>query len=95
VGVPGEQVERGDEVRHAGVGEDDRQPRVRGQHVGEDVETGVGAAAWAVAAVHDRGDAGLGEQAPGGAQQRLARVEAADLHVRLDDPRPASTAAPR
>ena len=40
----------------------------------------------AAAAVHDDRHAGLGEQAPHVVEQRVARVEAADLHVHLEDP---------
>jgi hypothetical protein len=93
--MPREQVEGCVEVRHPGVREHHGQPTMRRQHLGEDVESRVRAAARAVAAVHDDRDGRVGEHSPRRGEDRVPRVETADLHVHLRDPGAASSAAPR
>ena len=87
VRVPLGQREVLEVLRRAEVGDHRGQARMRREHLAERARPGVRAGERAAAAVHDDRASRLGEHSPHRLEQLVARVVAADLHVRLEDPR--------
>ena len=81
--APGQRQERG-VLGHAHVGDDGWQGRVPREHLAEDLRSGERPWHGPAAAVHDDRHAGVREHAPHLVQQRVTRIEGADLDVHLD-----------